>query len=348
MSAVRQKTQTPESVFDLAIAGGGIIGLSIALFARRRGLDVALIDEPRPREAATQASAGVIWPIEPLPNDSPFWPWVHEGVAAYPAFIASLGEHVASQVEYAIPGILRLGCDASSLLPGEAFAPVGSMDACPGLSGGLVADAACVTPGRLRDVLWKACQDAGVDLRQGSVRSLGDRAGWETTSGFLRSRKRIVATGAWGLEGVVPYEPLHPIRGQMLALALENEWQGPMLQGRSGYLIARDPTRIVLGATVEDVGFDARTTDAGRTELLASNRDILDPLGPFRVTDQWAGLRPCLGAGNRPLIGAADETVAVALGLFRLGVTTAPAIAQRLSAWAADEDALAEVALDLS
>lgn len=327
----------PEIV-DLAIAGGGIIGLSIAWFARQRGLSVCVVDAPRPAASATPASAGVIWPLEPLADDSPFWPWVRAGVEMYPAWIAELVGDRPELVEFARHGLLRLGADPNTLLPGEHWRE--AEGPCP--AGAYVPQVDRVSPRRLQEQLRQACQARGVHFvvdsveREPPASAAGCRV-WQTHAGSIHSHRQIWAQGAWPAADRRWPQPLRPVRGQMLALMLDRPWHGPIVQGTHMYMVPRTPAAVILGATVEEAGFDAQPTVAGRQQILAQAADVLALLGPYRVMTQWAGLRPRYGQGTEPCIGALDDRTAGALGLYRLGVTAAPAVGQALAAWAAEE-----------
>lgn len=325
-----------QGVFDLGVAGGGIIGLTTALIAARKGGRVLVVDESRPLEAATPASAGVIWPLEELAEDSSFWPWVHKGVHAYPGFVQSLAGVDAQDIEFASHGLLRIDGTRECLRPGEELITTGYFNAKPALRGAWAPRAKRVSPAKLQQVLLDASQDAGVTVVEGSLECLPEAQDWSTTAGGFQCKRGVMATGAWSISGLETAEPLLPVRGQMLELQLAEPWSGPMLQDGDSYMVPVAPDRVILGSTVELVGFDASPTDAGREQILREGRRILSVLGSYAITAHWAGLRPRMGQGHAPLIGRLEQHahIACALGLYRLGVTTAPAVGEALANWA--------------
>lgn len=324
------------AAFDLGVAGGGILGLSIAVEAARRGARVLVVDESRPAMAATPASAGVIWPLEALPPDNAFWPWINRGVAAYPGFIATLVEDATEQVEYVAHGLLRLDAEKNAMRPGEQWAQPGDIVNAPLLQGGWVADAARVSPARLQQVLIDEAGAIGVTLVEGTLENAPAGSRWSTTAGEFTCGRGVIATGAWSLPGLEVSSGLQPVRGQMLELTLRTPWPGPMLQDGDSYMVPVASDRVILGSTLESVGFDATPTAAGQTQILAEGQRIRELLGEHTVSAHWAGLRPCWRGGDAPLVGqlAAHPHLACALGLYRLGVTSAPAIAGVMANWA--------------
>lgn len=331
--------------FDLGIAGGGIIGLCAAVSAARKGASVLVVDESRPFAAATPASAGVIWPLEALPEGSPFWPWVHRGIPAYPAFIESLEGVDAHALEFATHGFFRISAQPDDLRPGEQWVEAGELEAVPAHAGGWVADAMRISPAKFQLALLHAAAALGVVVVEGTLESLPEDTHWQTTAGSFQCERSVLATGAWQLPEVTAMGTLEPVRGQMLELELAKPWQGPMLQDGDSYMVPVSPQCVILGSTVEQVDFDAAPTAQGREQILQEAKRILDLLGQYQVSSQWAGLRPRIHGGQRPVIGqlAQAPRVACALGLFRLGVTTAPAIGEALACWALDDAELPPV-----
>ncbi len=331
-----------QGVFDLGIAGGGILGLATALMAARKGGRVLVVDESRPLEAATPASAGVIWPLEELAEDSSFWPWVREGIHAYPEFVQSLSGVDAETIEYASHGLLRIDGTRERLRPGEELIAAGHFEAEPALQGAWAPGAKRVSPAKLQQVLLDAAQEAGVVVVEGTLQSLPGAQNWSTNAGGYQCRRGVITTGAWSVPGLETAEPLLPVRGQMLELQLAEPWSGPMLQDGDSYMVPVAPDRVILGSTVELVGFDAAPTDAGRERILQEGQRILSVLGDYAITAHWAGLRPRLGQGHAPLIGQLEQHahLACALGLYRLGITTAPAVGEALAHWAIEDGKL--------
>jgi glycine oxidase len=149
--------------------------------------------------------------------------------------------------------------------------------------------------------------------------------------GFIGADAVINATGAWAseLEGVpeVARVDVRPVKGQMLALGMPRGLVRRVLWVPGAYLVPREDGRLLIGATVEDAGFDVRITGAGLRSLLDAALDALPSLGDLALAETWAGLRPG-SPDDLPYIGAtAIEGYLVATGHHRNGILLAPATA---------------------
>ena len=150
----------------------------------------------------------------------------------------------------------------------------------------------------------------------------------------LLARHVVVAAGSWSgqiaIDGAPPL-PVRPVRGQLLQLA----WDGPPLQrilwGPRCYLVPSTPGTILVGATVEEAGFDERITVAGVRDLLDAACDLVPALRHATFTGARVGLRPATPDGM-PIIGSsAKRGVVYATGHFRNGVLLAPLTARAVA-----------------
>jgi glycine oxidase len=146
----------------------------------------------------------------------------------------------------------------------------------------------------------------------------------------------VLAAGAWSglVDGLPPdaVPPVKPIKGEMLALVPPGgaRLPGRMIWGNGVYLVPRDG-RLLVGATLEDAGFDTSLTDFAENWLSSRAVELMPPLRQWRIDEHWAGLRPGSPDGL-PLLG--PTTVAglyVASGQFRNGILFAPAVGEILS-----------------
>ena len=155
--------------------------------------------------------------------------------------------------------------------------------------------------------------------------------GITTDDGFFAAGSVVNAAGAWAarVEGV-PSEcvpPVFPIKGQMLALAIPSALIRHPIWIPDAYLVPREDGRLLIGATVEDSGFDSRVTAAGMHVLLDAALKALPVLSNFAITETWAGLRPAT-PDFKPFIGATPlERYFLATGHFRNGILLAPVTA---------------------
>jgi glycine oxidase len=189
---------------------------------------------------------------------------------------------------------------------------------------------------RLGRALTAACEAKGVVLVRGAYdvavecdkrRVLGVRS----QLGFAPASSVVIAAGAWSgrIEGVPAECAPHvtPVKGQMLALAMPRGFVRHTTWVPGAYLVPRDDGRLLIGATVEHVGFDERVTAAGLAALLDAALAAAPSLGSFAVSETWAGLRPGTPDG-RPAIGPCGiEGLVMATGHYRNGILLAPVTA---------------------
>jgi glycine oxidase len=155
----------------------------------------------------------------------------------------------------------------------------------------------------------------------------------ETDRGSLSGNGVVLAAGSWSgqisIEGADARLPVRPVRGQLLQLT----WRGPTL-GRviwsdRCYLVPWDDGTLLVGATVEEAGFDERTTTAGVRDLIEAAAEIVPHIWTAGFTAAKAGLRPAT-PDDVPIIGpsAFVPNLMFATGHYRNGVLLAPLTAQ--------------------
>ncbi len=190
---------------------------------------------------------------------------------------------------------------------------------------------------RATAALIRAFLGAGGTLLQGTpvtglVLRGGRAAGVHTDAGTVEAQTVILAAGAWS--GDVPgwppeaLPPVRPVKGQMAALRPQDPvpekvvWSVP---GPGGvYLVPRGDGRVIVGATVEDTGFDTRVTAAGLGGLLQAATSLVPSLAGAELTDMWAGLRPGT-PDHAPVVGRSPiEGLVWATGHHRNGILLAP------------------------
>jgi glycine oxidase len=149
----------------------------------------------------------------------------------------------------------------------------------------------------------------------------------------------VIAAGAWSSEltGLPIKIPTLPVRGQMLALEHENTLLHRMIVTMECYLVPRAGRRVLVGATVERVGFDVRTTPSGINGLLDAARRVVPEFGEANLVETWAGLRPGT-PDDLPILGADPHISGVyyATGHFRNGILLSPVTAELMAELIAD------------
>jgi glycine oxidase len=153
-------------------------------------------------------------------------------------------------------------------------------------------------------------------------------AGVSLPGSHLGAGMVVNCAGAWARQ-IAPHRvPTHPVRGQMLCVALpEPEFLRHVVRTPDVYLIPRSDGRLLIGATAEDAGFDKQTVPATLQKLRQAAIDLVPPIGHAPVLEAWAGLRP--GTPDKlPILGTTPTPgYFVATGHFRDGILLAPATA---------------------
>ncbi|KVW93424.1 NAD(P)/FAD-dependent oxidoreductase [Thiobacillus denitrificans] len=181
---------------------------------------------------------------------------------------------------------------------------------------------------QLGGVIREQCPATGVLTQGGRVTAV------QTAAETFPADAVVLATGAWaglGLAGLAAMPKIRPIRGQMLLFKLEPGVLDTILYRNGLYLIPRRDGHVLVGSTLEDVGFDKSTDDATRQRLHLEAAELLPALATIQPVQHWAGLRPG-SPDNIPVIDRHPdfENVFVNTGHYRYGVTLAPASAELL------------------
>jgi glycine oxidase len=360
-NAVTEKRSS--EVFDAVVVGGGVIGLSCAWRLAQRGARVAVLERGEPGCGATRVAAGMLAPVGELTFGEPeLLELTLAAARLYPEFIAELEAMTGEVTGYERLGALHVALDrdeAAQLrrvhdlqrsleLEAEWLPPRRCRELEPGLTpsfhgGVFAAGEAAVDPRALTKVVAAALVAQGGELRTGAevVDAIfeGERlAGVRTARGEeLRAEHVILAAGAWsGAMEWLPEEarpPVRPVKGQVVELRSRSE-EPParhILASERVYLVPRPDGRLVIGATVEEMGFDTAVTAGGVHELLREAYRLLPDVAEMELADVTAGLRPGT-PNNLPLVGpGAIEGLILATGHFRNGILLAPLAAQAVA-----------------
>lgn len=341
----------------VAVVGGGIIGLSLALELRRGGAEVTLLDRSEPGQQASVAAGGLLAPQLEATEPGPFLDACLRSRAMYPRWVAQLEAETGERASYLESGILHAAFDEAELHAAEAWgawqqavglrAPLLSAAEaralCPTLSPKILGalhlpDDHQVDPQRLVPLLVQCCQKAGVTLLRAEARGIAERAGRAIGVDVIGARVTadhvVVAAGPWSglLEGA-PVGPAlaAPVRGQLIELRPETPIGPQVLGCPSVYVIPREDGRVLAGSTKEHVGFDT-TPQAYNTEaLLAAARRVCPALEGAPVQRTWAALRPW-ARDAMPVLGPGPlEGLWLSTAHFRNGILLAPLSARLMS-----------------
>ncbi|HEY9648281.1 MAG TPA: glycine oxidase ThiO, partial [Chroococcidiopsis sp.] len=188
--------------------------------------------------------------------------------------------------------------------------------------------------------LHAAATAIGVEIHEGVTvtaieQSQGQVTTIKTSSGDWQAQHYILAAGTWASD-LLPV-PVHPRKGQMLAVTVPPSYAERPLQrilySDEIYIVPRRDRRIVLGATVEAVGFTAHNTPAGIQTLLNAATQLYPELRDFPIQECWWGFRPAT-PDELPILGASRcDNLTLALGHYRNGVLLAPVTARLIADW---------------
>jgi glycine oxidase len=335
----------------VGIIGGGVIGCAIAWRLARQGAAVTVFEHRGVGTGATQASAGALVPYVEAHEPSPLQDLTVRSLNLFDQFIEELRAETRKPIDYARCGSLEVAFteDEDERLRAVAArneaAGVRWIDTAetlkleptlsPAVRGSLAVDQhGYVSAPQLTQALADAAVMAGAFFRDARVTDIGpagESAEIATDSGAVERFDRIVvASGAWArlldIEGA-PRLPIRPIKGQLLRL--RGLRPSRLVWSRDCYVVPQQTGDVLVGATVEDAGFDERATVAGLAQLVTAAMALVPSIGQGEFVEARVGLRPAT-ADNLPLVGYAQDSTAIAyaVGHFRNGIVLAPLTAR--------------------
>jgi glycine oxidase len=192
----------------------------------------------------------------------------------------------------------------------------------------------------LTEATLKAAAKKGVQIFAGNgakaVWTAGGRCrGLILENGQAEAKWTVIAAGCFSarIEGVAPYAPVFPAKGQMISLRCEAVEIKRILWLEHKYLVPRNDGRIIAGSTIERTGFDHDVTAGGVQLILREVMKMVPGLEQARIEETWAGLRPD-SPDHLPIIGPTDvEELLIATGHFRSGILLAPVTARLIREW---------------
>jgi len=325
---------------DVLIIGAGVNGLLSALTLAQAGLKVEVLDQQRVARESTWAGAGILSPLLPWNYGDEVNALSERGRALWPQLSQELLAKTGIDPEYwpcgmAVSGSFDLAA-ALSWCDGHAWpCTISDNDTnAPRLWLPTVAQAR--NP-RLAKALAAACRTSGIHIHEHTaVRQIEVKddkvVGLNTDSTRRTAGKYLVTAGAWSTQLLgADSANVHigPVRGQLLLYQLPPGALSHVIYHSGKYIVPRRDGHILVGSTLEDVGFDKSTTDIAKHELQAFAHTALPALADVSPIGQWSGLRPG-SPGNIPTIGRHPriENLYINSGHFRYGVTMAPATAE--------------------
>lgn len=338
--------------WDVVIIGGGVIGLSLAWRLRHSGVTVLVVEKGEPAREATHAAGGMIAHCDPG-NPPELAKLIAASARMYPAFIEELRAESFESPDLRCDGTIAFLrddeapiCDGARLLAEGELTELEPLIA--RLGGAYFLPECSVDPRKLGSALEKAARTLGADLVSGSgvkeVAVLAGRAtGVRTANSYYPAAAVVNCAGAWAAQMQPFGVPTRPMKGQMVCVVPATHASkrgsdgapagshGPLIRHvvrtPDVYLIPRSDGRILLGATLEDAGFDKRVDPATVQRLQQAAIDVVPEIGRMRLHEAWAGLRPGSPDGL-PMLGATSlKGYYAATGHYRDGIMLAPATA---------------------
>jgi glycine oxidase len=332
--------------WDAIVIGGGIIGLSLATALRKRGAAILLVERGEPGREASHAAAGM---LADCPSE--LAPLLASLAAAsadmYSEFVHELQDESGMKVDLRDQGAIVFAHE-NGAAPDSGYTslpePLAKFEAA--LAGSespaIYRKERSVDPRALTAAAVKTAHHRGVDISSGTtvteiLLTDGRAAGVRTDKAQYGAPVVVNCAGAWAGQ-ISPHKfPTRPVKGQMLSVV-----GGPVLhhviRAPEVYLVPRSDGRILIGATVEEAGYDKRTDAATIQRMHQAALRLIPTLRQARVHEAWAGLRPGT-PDNLPILGeTATPGYFVAAGHFRDGILLAPVTAHVMAQLVSGEE----------
>jgi glycine oxidase len=344
---------------SVVVVGAGVIGTAVACELTARGVACTVLDERDPGGGATQASAGMLAPYVEGHDNGLLLDLGIRSLALYDDWIARVRRDAAIDVEYRRLGTLEIALDAHhaaelraagardlnvtrtwldpeaartahpalGTITGALFTPVHGYVAARQLTGAQAASAV------RRGASFHRARATRIERDRDSIRVL-------TSTTVLTASHVVLAAGAWASAIVIDggsAPPLRPVRGQLLQLGWRGHPIETIIWGPECYIVPRTDGSLLVGATVEDVGFDERATSAGVRDLLDAACDLLPGGWGATFLGVHVGLRPAT-PDDLPVLGPDEKMPGLvhASGHYRNGVLLAPLTARLVADWIVD------------
>lgn len=316
----------------IIIIGAGALGLASAEALLRQGQEVTVLERGPVGRESSWAGGGILSPLCPWDYPDEVNRLALRGMALFADFAETLRSETGIDPEYLRCGMRVLPpFDRQQALNWCAANGMRVEESGDDLS---LPDVAQVRNPRLLQAMQaRVIQLGGRFVEQCEVKEIVSNTGrvdhLVTTQGEFGADSFVVTAGAWSSK-LLGEHALHadikPIRGQMLLFKFDSPPLPHILLQQGLYLIPRRDGHLLVGSTLEDVGFDKSTTDEAHDSLRARAEALLPALRGRPLIKHWAGLRPA-SPGNIPTIGRHPllENLYINSGHFRYGVTMSPA-----------------------
>ena len=324
------------------VVGGGIMGCLTALQLVERGCSVTIVERnqiaAQTSGESSWAGAGILFPLLPWMYKDAVNQLAMAGAKLYPALCKRLLEETGIDPEYSQSGLQILATfDEKAAVNWCAQYQIPVVKNTNGL---FLPTISQVRPPHLLQALRQLLIQQGVKLIENTqlepLKNIDFITGWRTNSGaVLEADAYVVTSGAWSFELLKETAAnlnIKPMRGQILLYENVPEIPKNIIYQNGFYLVPRRDGLLLAGSTLEDVGFDTRTTIKVKKDLKTKAESILPSLKHAAIRKHWSGLRPGT-PDNLPTIAVHPniQNLYLNTGHFRYGLTMAPASAERIA-----------------
>lgn len=350
-------TRADGQKISVAVAGGGLIGMSIAWRLAQQGCRVTVFEKGAIGSEASWAGAGMLAPGGEVEAASRLASLSMESRGLYASFVQELEQASGFRIDYQECGSLDLaysreeldalqsraarqaeiGIASKRLTPAEvsAFWPRVRLENLAGAR--FYPDDALVNPRELTTALTHACGRLGVELIENCpVRSAAVNANevaLETCREVRVFQVLVVAAGAWSdsiaIEGVPPLPLAEPVKGHLIGYPQPEQTCSTIIRHGHLYLLQRANGLLIAGASVERVGFNRDLDPRIVMDLAAGAGFVLPHLSETTPSEKWIGFRPA--SDDLHMDAWHSERLYLAYGHFRNGILLAPLTARHLA-----------------
>ncbi|MCK5725884.1 MAG: glycine oxidase ThiO [Thiotrichaceae bacterium] len=331
------------SQMDVAIVGGGVVGLLTAYYLQAEQKKVCIIDQSAVGTESSWAGGGILTPLYPWLYDDAINDLSAYGQEHYEALSQELFTESTIDPQWLQSGLIMLGLNKSQSQASQAWQQQYQVQLHdyqsselhqyePQLNksyqqGYIQHNVAQLRNPWLVQSLRQYLQQKGVEFREntpvtGINQQNGKATGVRTVQGNIKANKVVIASGAWSsLFPELSTIDVKPVMGQMILYKTEPHWLKRIVMERGKYVIPREDGHILCGSTIEWNGYKKITTKETRQSLKSAAETIIPALKDYNIIKQWSGLRP--GSPNGvPYIGKQGqiENLYVNTGHYRYGV----------------------------
>ncbi len=328
---------------EIIIIGGGIIGLSIAIELKLKGCSVTVLSRNF-AQSATNAAAGMLAPRAEQLENGAMLDLALNSLELYPEWVNKISNLCGDDVDFNPCGIVApvynlpssttsdyhsIWLDKNTI---QMYQPNLGKDV---VGGWWHPEEGQVNPRLLGKALIKVAQSLDIDIKEGVEaiafsRHQGKIKNILTKSGIFEGDIYILAGGSWS--GKLLPIPVRPVKGQMLSLQIPDDNPLPrVIFGENTYLVPKNDGRLIVGATVEDIGWQDGNTPLGISQLIDRATKLYPDLANWQINQMWHGYRPATPDEN-PILGYGDASnLILATGHYRNGILLAPITAKLIS-----------------